>query len=100
MMEVRTLSWTDHKPRWWDSIHHSRSQILTVMAMTITANRLLPRLKCGCNGGYDRAVKGPSVIVLIAQKNLLEYRDSKIKHIPSRKGPMLKAHVALCHLST
>jgi len=63
--EVRTISWTDHKLIWWCSIHHSRSQMSIVRAMTITADSLLPRLKYGCNGGYDVAVKGLSVVVSV-----------------------------------
>jgi hypothetical protein len=35
----------------------------TVRAMTITADSLLPRLKCSYEGGYDVAVKGLSVVV-------------------------------------
>ena len=61
--EVRTLSWTDDKPQRWCSEHPSRSQIATAMAMTITADSLLPRPKSDCNGGYDMAVKGASVVV-------------------------------------
>jgi hypothetical protein len=32
-------------------------------AMTITIDSLPPRPKCGCDGGYNVAVKGPSVVV-------------------------------------
>jgi hypothetical protein len=35
----------------------------TVRAMTITVDSLLPRPKCSCEGGYDVAVKGLSVVV-------------------------------------
>ena len=35
----------------------------TVKAMTITVDSLPPRPKCGYDGGYDVAVKGPSVVV-------------------------------------
>ena len=35
----------------------------TVKAMTITVDSLPPRPKYGCDGGYDVAVKGPSVVV-------------------------------------
>ena len=52
-----------HKPIRWCSIHRSRSQMPTVRAMTITANSLLPRPKYGCDGGYDVAMKGLSVVV-------------------------------------
>ena len=31
----------------------------TVKAMTITIDNLLPRPKCGYDGGYDVVVKGP-----------------------------------------
>jgi len=61
--EVRTLSYTDDKAIRWCSVHPSRSQIATVRAMTITANSLLPRPKCDCDGGYDVAMKGLSVVV-------------------------------------
>jgi hypothetical protein len=33
------------------------------MAMTITVNSLLPRPKLDCDGGYDAAVRGSSVVV-------------------------------------
>ena len=33
------------------------------MAMTITVDSLLPRLKLDCDGGYDVAMKGLSVVV-------------------------------------
>jgi hypothetical protein len=36
----------------------------TVKAMTITIDSLPPRPKCGYNGGYDVAVKGPSIVVV------------------------------------
>ena len=39
----------------------------TMRAMTITADNLLPRPKCGCDGGYDMAVKGLSVVVFVKQ---------------------------------
>ena len=32
-------------------------------AMIITADSLLSRLKCGCDGSYDVAMKGLSVVV-------------------------------------
>ena len=35
-----------------------------VMAMTITVNSLLLRLKLDCDGGYDVAMKGLSVVVI------------------------------------
>jgi hypothetical protein len=49
-------------------------------AMTITINSLSPRLKYGCDGGYNMVVKGPSVVVLLlfvsAQGcNLMEFRQ-------------------------
>ena len=37
----------------------------TVMAMTFTVNSLLSRPKLDYDGGYDAAVKGPSVVVYI-----------------------------------
>jgi hypothetical protein len=69
MTEVRTLSRTDDKPIRRCSVHPSRSQIPTVMAMTITANSFLPRPKLDCDGGYDAAVKGPSVVVIYFRSN-------------------------------
>ena len=63
--EVRTLSWTDDKPKWWCSEHPSWSQRATTMAMTITTDRLLPRPKSNCDRGYDVVVKGASVVVII-----------------------------------
>jgi hypothetical protein len=38
--------------------------ITVVMAMSITADSLLPRPKLDCDVGYDAAVKGASVVVL------------------------------------
>ena len=35
-----------------------------VKAVTITIDSLLLRPKCGCDGGYDVVVKGPSVVVV------------------------------------
>ena len=35
----------------------------TVKAITITDDSLLPRPKLDCDGGYDVAMKGPSVVV-------------------------------------
>ena len=70
-MEVRTLSWMDDKPIWWCSVHPSRSQIPTVMAMSITMDSLLPRPKLDCDAGYDAAVKGTSVVV-----SCLKFRTS------------------------
>ena len=64
-MEVRTLSWTDDKPIRRCSVHPSQSQILTVMAMSITADSLLPRPKLDCDVGYDAVVKGASVAVIV-----------------------------------
>jgi hypothetical protein len=61
--EVRTLSRTDHKPIQRCSVYRSRSQMPMVRAMTITADSLLPRPKCGCDGNYDMVVKGLSVVV-------------------------------------
>ena len=37
----------------------------TVKAMTITINNLLLRLKLDCNVGYNAAVKGASVVVMV-----------------------------------
>ena len=45
------------------SVHRRQSQIATVRAMIITTDSLLPRPKLDCDGGYDMAVKGPSVVV-------------------------------------
>jgi hypothetical protein len=61
--EVRTLSRTDDKPIQRCSVHLSRSQTPTVMAMSITAHSLLPRPKLDCDVGYDMVVKGASVVV-------------------------------------
>ena len=40
----------------------------TVMAMTITVDSLLPRLKLDCDVGYDTVVKGASVVVVFSHK--------------------------------
>jgi len=61
---MRRLSQTDDKPKRRCSEHPNRSQILTVMAMTITVDSLLPRPKLDCDRGYDVAVKGLSVVVV------------------------------------
>jgi len=61
--EVRTLSQTDDKPKWWCSEHPSRSQIAMAIAMTITVDSLLLGLKSDCDRGYDVAMKGASVVV-------------------------------------
>ena len=45
------------------SVHPGRSQIPTVMAMSITTDNLLPRPKLNCDVGYDAAVKGASIVV-------------------------------------
>jgi hypothetical protein len=45
------------------SVHHRRSQIATVSAMSITADSLLLKLKLDYDVGYDTAVKGASVVV-------------------------------------
>jgi hypothetical protein len=50
--EVRTLSRMDDKPKQRCSEHPSRSQIATVMAMTITADILLPWPKSDCDRSY------------------------------------------------
>ena len=63
--EVRTLSRTDDKPIRWCSVLHGRSQTTMVMAMTIIVDSLPPRPKLDYDGGYDAAVKGPSVVVYI-----------------------------------
>ena len=80
--EVRTLSRMVHKPIRRCSVHHSRSQIPTVMAMTITADSLLPRSKCDCDGSYDMAVKGPNVVMRRHSMN-----SSKVSpyHFPLRR---------------
>jgi hypothetical protein len=39
--------------------------MVTVKAMTITVSSLLSRPKLDCDVGYDVAVKGASVVVLI-----------------------------------
>ena len=67
--EVRTLSWTDDKPKRWCSEHPSWSQIVMVMAMSITADSLLPRPKSDYDRGYDVAVKGASVVVCSGKSN-------------------------------
>jgi hypothetical protein len=36
--------------------------MMTVKAMTITVDSVLPRLKLDCDVGYDVAVKGASVL--------------------------------------
>ena len=46
------------------SVHRRRSQIATVMTMTITAESLLPRLKLDCDGGYIMAVKDANAVVI------------------------------------
>ena len=61
--EVRTLSWMDYKPIRRCSVHHSRSEMPMVMAMTITVDSLLPRPKLDCDGCYDVAVKGLNIVV-------------------------------------
>ena len=62
-IEVRTLSRANDKPIRRCSVHPSRSEIAMMMAITITADSLLSRPKLDCDGGYDAAVKGPSVVV-------------------------------------
>jgi hypothetical protein len=62
--KVSTLSWTDDKKKWRCNEHLSWSQIATVMAMTITADSLMPRPKLNCDRDYDVAVKGVSVVVV------------------------------------
>ena len=64
-MEVRTLSRTDDKSIWRCSVYPSRSQISTVMVMTITIDSLLSRRKLDYDEGYDMDVKGPSAVVII-----------------------------------
>jgi hypothetical protein len=61
--EVMTLSQTDDKPKWRCSEYPSRSQIATVIAMTITTDNLLSRLKLNSNRVYNVTVKGASVVV-------------------------------------
>ena len=55
----------DHKQNDGVSVHHSRSQMATVKAMTITIDSLLLRPKLDCDMGYDTAVKGASVVVSV-----------------------------------
>jgi hypothetical protein len=43
-----------------------RSQMPTVKATIITADSLLLRPKLDCDGGYDVAMKRPSVVVLVS----------------------------------
>jgi hypothetical protein len=69
-MEVRTSSWTDDKPIWRCSVCPSRSQIPTVMAMSITADSLLPRPKFDCDVSYDAAKKGAVVVNDLLQPRL------------------------------
>jgi hypothetical protein len=45
------------------SVHRRRSQIATVMTVTITTDNLLLRPKLDYDGGYDVAIKGASVVV-------------------------------------
>jgi hypothetical protein len=54
---------TDDKPIWRCSVYRNRSQTTMVMAMTITVDILLPRLKLDCDRGYDATMKGLSVVV-------------------------------------
>jgi hypothetical protein len=63
-MEVRTLSRMNDKPIRWCGVHPSRSQISTVMAMSITAHSLLPKPKLDCDVDYDTTMKGASVVVV------------------------------------
>jgi hypothetical protein len=51
------------------SVHYSRSQMPTVTAMTITIDSLLPRPKLDYDGGYDVAVKGLSVVVIMPRNS-------------------------------
>ena len=44
-------------------MHSNRSQIPRVMAMSITADNLLPMPKLDYDVGYDAAMKGASVVV-------------------------------------
>jgi hypothetical protein len=44
-------------------LHPSWSKITMEVAITITADILLPRPKSDCDRGYDVAVKGASVVV-------------------------------------
>jgi hypothetical protein len=53
----------DNKQIRWCSVYPNRSQIPTVMAMSITADSLLPRPKLDSDVGYDATVKGASVVV-------------------------------------
>ena len=53
----------NHKPIGGVSVHHSRSQMLMVKAMTITVDSLPPRPKLDCDASYDVAMKGASVVV-------------------------------------
>ena len=54
----------DDKPIWRYSVHPSRSPIPMVMAMSITADSLLPRPKFDCDVSYDAVVKGACVVVI------------------------------------
>ena len=45
------------------SVHRIWSQIVTVKAITITTDSLLPRPKLDYDVDYDAAVKGASVVV-------------------------------------
>ena len=51
------------KPMQWCCVLPSRSEIVTVMATTITADSLLPMPKLDCYVGCYAAVKGASVVV-------------------------------------
>ena len=48
----------------------------TVKAMTITVDNLLPRPKLDCDVGYDVAMKGASVVVLLKSKVLYSYASA------------------------
>jgi hypothetical protein len=53
----------DHKPIGGVSVHHSRSQMATVKAMTFTVDSSLPRQKLDYDVGCNAAAKGASVVV-------------------------------------
>ena len=62
----------DHKPIGGVNVRHSRAQMPTVKAMTITVDSLLPMPKLDCDVGYDAVVKGVSVVMYSAYKTIDE----------------------------
>ena len=72
------------------SVHRNRSQIATVRAMIITADSLPPRPKLDCDGGYDVAVKGASVVVDVPHLKSLRHLNIPIDvKLPDGIGKMV-----------